>query len=139
MWEILKGKGHVVSRNNKYACIYLPYHFMGLESPISILLGDLLKIGTHPECRQISVMSGVASKNFKKGETLKVEGHHHSIEGLIPQLLEKKIAEEVAPFYLLNGAELLNNIDIGRPIKLEDVKLQDISIYDIYKKGLEIN
>ena len=38
VWELLTSKGHVVSRNGKYACIYLPYHYMGLETPISILL-----------------------------------------------------------------------------------------------------
>lgn len=46
MWELLEAKGHVVGRNKKYACIYWPYHMMGLESPITILLGDLLGIGT---------------------------------------------------------------------------------------------
>ena len=42
MWEILKGKGHVMSRNGKYCCIYHPYHYMGLETPVSILEGCLL-------------------------------------------------------------------------------------------------
>lgn len=43
MWDILKGKGHVMSKNGKYCCIYYPYHYMGLETPISILLGDLME------------------------------------------------------------------------------------------------
>ena len=60
MWEILKGKGHVMSRNGKYCCIYHPYHYMGLETPVSILEGDLMGIGTHSECRQVSVLAGVA-------------------------------------------------------------------------------
>ena len=59
MWEILKGKGHVMSRNGKYCCIYHPYHYMGLETPVSILEGDLMGIGTHSECRQVSVLAGV--------------------------------------------------------------------------------
>lgn len=57
MWELLEAKGHVVGRNKKYACIYWPYHMMGLESPITILLGDLLGIGTRTDCRQVSVLS----------------------------------------------------------------------------------
>lgn len=56
MWELLEAKGHVVGRNKKYACIYWPYHMMGLESPITILLGDLLGIGTRTDCRQVSVL-----------------------------------------------------------------------------------
>lgn len=90
MWEILIGKGHVVSRNKKYACIYLPYHFMGLETPVSIILGDLMGIGCHPECRQVSVLAGVAEEDMAKGTELKVHGHHHAIDGLVPELLEVK-------------------------------------------------
>ena len=79
VWELLTSKGHVVSRNGKYACIYLPYHYMGLETPISILLGDILGLGTHSECRQVSVMAGVAQKDMPKGTILKVQGHHHPL------------------------------------------------------------
>ena len=31
-WELLRGKGHVVGKNGKYACIYWPYHFLGVET-----------------------------------------------------------------------------------------------------------
>ena len=37
VWDLLAGKGHVVSRNKKYACLYLPYHIMGVETPASIV------------------------------------------------------------------------------------------------------
>ena len=36
VWALLAEKGHVVSRHRKYACIYTPYHLMGLESMMSI-------------------------------------------------------------------------------------------------------
>ena len=29
VWELLESKGHIVSKNGKYACIYYPYHYMG--------------------------------------------------------------------------------------------------------------
>ena len=57
--------------------------------------------GTHSECRQVSVMTGVAQKDMPKGTVLKVQGHHHSIEGLVPELWELKDAGNAAPFYLL--------------------------------------
>ena len=82
-----------MSRNGKYACIYYPYHYMGLETPVSILLGDLMEIGTHPECRQVSILAGVAKKDLPKGTVLTVAGHHHSIEGLVPELLEREKAD----------------------------------------------
>ena len=138
MWDILKGKGHVMSHNDKYACIYYPYHYMGLETPASILLGDFMNIGTHPECRQVSVMAGVADRDLPKGTILCVQGHHHSIDGLTPQLLERSSATDAAPFYLLNGAELLKDVKAGEPVTLNDVDLSGLKTFELYKKGLEL-
>lgn len=138
MWDILKGKGHVMSHNDKYACIYYPYHFMGLETPISILLGDLMNIGTHPECRQVSVLAGVANKDLAKGTQLTVHGHHHAIEGLVPELLERKSVANIAPFYLLNGTTLLKDVKKGDSITLDDVDISQLETFHLYKKGLSI-
>lgn len=139
MWDILKSKGHVMSRNGKYACIYYPYHYMGLETPVSILLGDFMDIGTHPECRQVSILAGVAKEDIQKGSVLTVAGHHHSIEGLVPELLEREKAEQAAPFYLLNGATLLRDVKKGQPVTLEDVDLSGLPVYEYYKQGLALS
>lgn len=138
MWDILKSKGHVISRNGKYACIYSPYHFMGMETPATILLGDFMNIGTHPECRQVSTLAGVANRDLPKGTVLKVAGHHHAIEGLTPELLERANAGEVAPFYLLNGSVLLNDVKKGSPVTQADVDLSDLETYKLYSQGLEL-
>lgn len=138
MWEILKSKGHVMSRNDKYACIYYPYHYMGLETPVSILLGDLMGVGTHPECRQVSVLAGVADRDLPAGTVLAVQGHHHAIEGLIPELLERSNVGNVAPFYLLNGMTLLREVKKGEPVTLEDVDLSQSETYQLYARGLAL-
>lgn len=138
MWDILKSKGHVMSRNGKYACIYYPYHYMGLETPVSILLGDLMGIGTHAECRQVSVLAGVAKRDIPKGTVLKVAGHHHSIDGLVPELLETTDARDAAPFYLLNGTTLQNDVKAGEPVTLKDVDLSGLETYQLYQEGLEL-
>ena len=138
MWEILIGKGHVVSRNKKYCCIYYPYHFMGLETPVTILLGDFLGIGTHPECRQVSVLAGVAQKDLPKGTQLVVQGHHHSIEGLVPELLETREVRNLAPFYLLNGATLMQDIKQGQPVTMDAVDLSGLSTYKLFEQGLKL-
>ncbi len=138
MWDILKGKGHVMSSNGKYACIYYPYHYMGLETPASVLLGDFMGIGTHPECRQVSVLAGVAEKDLQKGTVLTVQGHHHAIDGLVPELLERKSVENLAPFYLLNGMALLKDVKKGEPITLDDVDLSQLETYKLYAQGLDL-
>ena len=112
---------------------------MGLETPISILLGDLMGIGTHPECRQVTVMTGVAERDLPKGTVLKVQGHHHSIDGLIPELWERKDAEHVAPFYLLNGMILLSDVKKGEPITKDVVDLSGSRPYELYEAGLKLN
>ena len=139
MWEILIGKGHVVSRSRKYCCIYYPYHFMGLETPVSILLGDLCGIGCHPECRQVSVLTGIATEKLAKGTKLVVHGHHHEIDGVTPNLLERGAVGNAAPYYLLNGAELFNDIEPGRPITLDDVDLSGLETYRLYLEGLKLS
>lgn len=138
MWEILAGKGHVMSKNKKYCCIYYPYHLMGLETPGSILLGDMMGIGNHPECRQISIMAGVAERDLPAGTELKVFGHHHQIDGLIPELLERSEVRNAAPFYLLNGAVLLRDVKKGEPVTQEDVDLSGLSTYELFKQGIAL-
>lgn len=139
VWDLLISKGHVVSRNGKYACMYLPYHYMGLETPISILLGDIMGIGTHSECRQVTVMTGVAQEDLPAGTVLKVQGHHHSIDGLTPELWELKDAGNVAPFYLLNGTTLLRDVKKGEPVTKDVVDLTGSLPYDLYCQGLKLS
>lgn len=134
----LKSKGHLVSSDNKYLCIYLPYHIMGLETPRTILLGDRYGIGTSKNCKQNSVMIAVANKNHKKGKVLKVSGHHHSIEGFTPALVPISENENYAPFYLLNNITLKNDIQEGNAITLDDVDLIDLESYKQFKIGLNI-
>lgn len=95
-------------------------------------------IGTHPECRQVSVLAGVAENDLPKGTVLTVQGHHHAIEGLVPELLERKSVDNIAPFYLLNGTTLLRDVRKGDPITLEDVDLASLETYKLYAQGLEL-
>lgn len=138
VWETLKGKGHVVSRNQKYACLYFPYHLMGVETPVSIILGDFLGIGTHQECRHVSVLVGIARQELPAGTYLRVEGHHHEIRNVMPALVAREDAEGLAPFYLLNEQTLLRDIRAGEPIPSSAVELSGLPAYELYKRGLEL-
>lgn len=138
VWELLRQKGHVVSKSGKYACIYTPYHIMGVESPLSILLGDLLGIGGHPDTRQYSVLSGVANHNLEKGTVFSVHGHHHDIDGLDARLLEITPGLEIAPFYLLNGKTLIKDVKKGEPVMLSDVDVSSSIEYELYSEGLKL-
>jgi len=139
VWELLKGKGHIVSQNGKYACLYYPYHFMGVETPASIVLGDFMKIGTHPECRPISVMAGVANRELQKGSVLSVYGHHHEIDGLDPELIKRTAdTDNIVPFYLLNNVMLHKDVKLGEYIMEDAVDMTNNYTYEIYKRGLKL-
>ncbi|MBR4478105.1 MAG: hypothetical protein IKO96_05680, partial [Spirochaetales bacterium] len=60
-----------------------------VETPASVMLMDFLGVGLHKSCRQVTVMVGKTQAAMAKGSTLKVEGHHHTIENVTPQLYEK--------------------------------------------------
>ena len=140
-WSLLKGKGHLVSRNGKYGCIYWPYHFLGVETPSSIILMDYLGIGLHTSCRHNSMMIGKTNIPIKKGNILKVEGHHHSIDGVTPQLYSSESVPETAmPFYLLNGATVIEDIPEGKLITAENVELDSTlgRAFVLYSEGLKL-
>ena len=72
------------------------------------------------------------------GTVLEVKGHHHSIDGLVPELWEKAEAAQIAPFYLLNGLTLKHDIKKGEPVTKDAVDLGDGVYVDLYEKGLAL-
>lgn len=139
--DLLRSKGHLISKNEKYGCIYEPYHMMGIEAPLSIILGDSLGLGTRKDTRQVSVMVGVAEVDIKGGHTFRVYGHHHEIENVTPRLFEIKQASNAVPFYLLNDIKLKKDIKKGHIISLDDIDttLVDNEAFKNYQKGLELD
>lgn len=129
-WEMLAGKGHVVSKNRKYACIYLPYHIMGLESPLSIFSAVLHRRASGATSQAIhAVMAGYADRPLKKGELLEMGGHHHTIPNVSARLLPKSAATGVAPYYLLSNKVLTRDIGQGELIPLDALNMDDSLLY----------
>ncbi|MBQ0071083.1 MAG: hypothetical protein KBS81_04395 [Spirochaetales bacterium] len=140
--KLLAEKGHVVSSNGKYMCLYHPYHVLGIQTPSCIALQHFLGIGGNPDCRQVSVLAGVADRDFKKGESFAVVGHHHEIVGVTPQLLERaKLPATALPFYVLNNAVATEDIKKGEVLSADKIALDDSAKipYECYCKGLELN
>lgn len=127
-WELLRGKGHVVSRSGEYACIYWPYHFMGVETVLTVL--DAVD-GTAPERtpRQHTVLAARATTALTAGTRFHVEGHHHEIAGVAPVIIDHADAAApgapgepaVSPYYLLSGAVLTRDVAAGELVLLTDL------------------
>ena len=134
VWQTLKEKGHLVNNNLNYGCIYLPYHIMGVESALTILTGDLLKISNINKYTQKSIMIGEAIEDIEEGRTLFVEGHHHSIKSLAPRLIEFEKAKDFVPFYLLNKSKINKIVKKGQCIRFEDVEINEKTALLKYKE-----
>lgn len=122
-WDILRGKGHVVSRCGRYACVYLPYHFMGVETVLSILAAARLGVGS---CETVAdrrvVLVGRATADLAVGSVLAMGGHHHDVTGVRAVLVEAGRAGGVAPLYLAARARLARSVRRGELIMLGDLE-----------------
>jgi predicted homoserine dehydrogenase-like protein len=134
-WSILRDKGHVVSRDGRYACIFSPYHLMGVETPLSVLASvDPHRVPREP--RQYSTLAGRAEIDLPSGTELHVAGHHHEIAGVAPVLLgSSAVADDVAPFYLLDRTTLVRPVAAGELITIDDVSGFGPELWDAFQSG----
>lgn len=135
VWRLLQQKGHVVSRHRKYACIYLPYHLMGLESLMSLFSAVLhhRPSGSDKQAAH-AVMLARAERDFKAGERLVMGGHHHSIVDMTPLLVPSAEASGKAPFYLAANKRLLVDVSQGDDIAIDMLELGGSALYDAWKE-----
>lgn len=122
-WELLRQKGHVVSRAGDYACIYWPYHLMGVETVTTILAAARLGIGTGtPGYAPGVVLAGRARHRLPVGTRLTMGGHHHEIGGLAPVVLDRAdTSADVAPFYLAAHTTLARDVSAGSLVTFADL------------------
>lgn len=139
-WEILAGKGHVVSRSGDYACIYRPYHFMGVETPAGLLAATMFgsQLETTPKMPTV-VLAGRAQQDLPAGTVLEMGGHHHDVQGVAPVLVNTSEApEDLAPLYLAAHSTLTRDVASGQLLLLSALDGADstlISAWDASRKG----
>lgn len=118
-WSVLAAKGHVVSRDGRYACIYLPYHLMGIETPSTVRRVRAGAVAPTPPGGPL--LAARVRVDLPSGTRLSVEGHHHEIAGCDPVFVPGDPAAEVCPFYLLDGAVTRRALPAGSLVSLADV------------------
>ena len=128
--RILKEKGHVVSSNSKYLALYLPYHYMGMEAPMSVLEAYYLGISSYESCENRAVMVSRTTRDFKKGEVLSLHTHHRCIMDLDVTLEKTEdVAPDTAPYYLIAEKKLKRDIPKGTVITTDMVDLENSELY----------
>lgn len=136
-WELLAQKGHVVSRNRRYACLYLPYHFMGVETPISLLNAVLHgRASGSDKPTQCAVLAGRATADIPAGTQLAMGGHHHDVTGVQAVLLKGTEAPtDIAPLYLAAHATTRRAIAAGELLRLDDLEQYDADLAAAWAQG----
>lgn len=125
-WEMLAGKGHVVSRSGKTAALYLPRHLLGVEVATSILdAAGLGRSGYGDDYRPRQDLVAVAQRDLAAGAVLTMGGHHHSIENVGAEVRPAAAlaTERPAPFYLVANRTLVRPVRAGEAIRLGDVEI----------------
>ncbi|MGH9354810.1 MAG: homoserine dehydrogenase [Terriglobia bacterium] len=138
-WRLLREKGHLVSQSLKYACIYLPYHLMGIESPVT-LFSAVLHNGSSaaPNQRVHAVMIARAQREFTPGEVLTMGGHHHEIDGMSPFLPPAAAASGNAPYYLAANKRLRSGISKGSDVMLGALDLEGSALSTAWQSALAL-
>ncbi|WP_320782113.1 homoserine dehydrogenase [Streptomyces sp. CRN 30] len=136
-WETLRVKGHVVSADGRYAAVYLPYHLMGVETPVSLLSAVLHgrpSGGTDP--RSYAVLAGRVREELPAGTVLAMGGHHHDVTGVQAVLLRGEEApEDIAPLYLAAHATLARPVAAGELIRVADLADPDAGLLRAWRAG----
>ncbi len=119
-WDLLRDKGHVISRSGASAMVYLPRHLLGLEAPISLLdavLNGLPSGGGEMTQPRIDLVAR-ATRDLPAGHRFEMTGHHRIIDGLRPEThpAGPLVGEAAAPFYLLPEARLKRAVAAGETI-----------------------
>lgn len=130
-WEVLRGKGHVLSRDGRYACLYWPYHYMGVETPLTVYAAVDRAPSLTP--RATTVLAARAVRDLPAGTSLNVEGHHHEIDGVAPVMLGAET--EATAYYLLDGTRLLRDVRAGDLIHESDVDGIDVLARELHHEG----
>lgn len=130
-WELLRGKGHVVSRDGRYACVYWPYHLMGVETPLSIHAAADRRPSRAP--RATTLLAARTSRDLTAGTELRVAGHHHEIAGTRPVLIDP--IPDVTAYYLLDGTRLRHDLPAGRLVTVGDVEGIDPTALALHREG----
>ena len=135
-WNVLAAKGHTVSRSGESAMIWIPRHLLGLEAPISLLDAVINGVSVAGEPKPVVDLVGRATRPLPAGTRLVAEGHHHTIEGVAPELVDAAPLEpgRPAPYYLLSGRRLLRDLPAGASITLADIEPAETTLLTLRRR-----
>ncbi len=137
-WELLAGKGHLLSRDRGRAMLYLPRHLLGLEAATSVLDAVLHGRSSGAQAPQPRLdLVARATRTLAAGTTLEVVGHHHTIAGTSAELLPAAPLNDGTPlpYYLAGNRRLVRPVRDGELVCLEHVEIDPASELLALRRG----
>ena len=121
----IKEYGVPTDSTGKYAVMWRPYHFVGMETPISIAKAHLYKEATGSPQNQTCEVVAKAKNNLFVKEVLEGEGGNN-IYGVI---VEQKYAADnnLLPIGLCDKAKLIKSVNDDDFIRMDEVELNSSS------------
>lgn len=119
------GSGMYVANDGKYQVFHRPYHLPGTETTVSVANAAVRNEPTGvPRSREAEVVGG-AKRDLEPGDVLD-GGGGYTVYGLLE---DADVAEErdYVPFELLDGAEVVNEIEQDEVVTYDDVQLNEDS------------
>lgn len=140
VWKLLADKGHVVGRSGRYACIYQPFHLMGLESLTSVYSAVLhgRSSGSATQ-RTHALMVARATRDLRAGETLAMGGHMHEMAGVAARLVPAGRAQGAAPYYLAANKTLARDVPRGTDIPAAALALEGSALARAWEQMMITN
>jgi len=126
--------GVVTDPSGRYAALYRPYHFIGLELGISVASAGLLGEPTGCAGDFVGDAVAVAKRDLRAGETLDGEGGYCVYGRLLPAQLS--IAQDLLPIGLSNRVRLRRDVRIGETLRLSDVNIDETTNAVMLRKEL---
>jgi predicted homoserine dehydrogenase-like protein len=129
-WKLLEEKGHLVSRNGKYAMIFNPRHLLGLEAATSVLEAAVhgRSCGAREPFARLD-LTARATRRLTAGSLLRMGGHHHAIDGTNAELHPARPLgpENPVPFYLAANCRLARDVEAGALLTRADIDVDPVS------------
>jgi predicted homoserine dehydrogenase-like protein len=129
-WRMLRQKGHILSRDDRTALLYLPRHLLGLEAATSILEAGIHGASSGAVApRPRFDLALRAETDLAAGTLLTASGHYHSIEGAAGHAVPGGALGPGAPvpYYLAANRRLRRSVVKGDLVRCEDVAIAEDS------------
>ena len=124
--ECMDDYGVIMNPSKKYAAIYRPYHFVGMETPITISKSVLFHEATGFSETRVADVAAVAKKNLSHGSVLDGEGGYTTYGSLYKA--EDFDKNRLVPIGLVDKIKLTRDVNKNTPITLDDIELPEPNI-----------